>query len=395
MASGRSGVRIARLKLAHFRSYARLDLDIGAAERRPILLVGPNGAGKTNLLEALSFFAPGRGLRGARLEEVTKIGAPAPWAVHAEAIVDGVPLAIGTGLDAAQPVPGTDDEAAGPRRVVRIAGDGKAGPQALARHVTLLWLTPAMDGLFRDGAGARRRFFDRIVLTLHPDHGRHLSAFESAMRERNRLLAERGAGADPAWLGALEGRMAEQAVAIAAARRETVAHLDAATGGLATGTAFPRAVVTVKGWLEEMLAAASALETEEAYCARLAAERARDAASGRTESGPHRSDFTVLHRDKEMPAALCSSGEQKALLVGLVLAHAALVGTLGSRPPMLLLDEIAAHLDADRLAALLAHVAALESQVWMSGTDAGPFRAQGVDVRAFGVAEGRIAPLDS
>ncbi len=396
MASGRSGVRIARLKLAHFRSYSRLDLDIGVGELRPILLVGPNGAGKTNLLEALSFLAPGRGLRGARLEEVTRIGAPAPWAVHAEAIVDGLPLAVGTGLAAAPPPRAArDEEVGGPRRVVRIAGDAGAGPQALARHFSLLWLTPAMDGLFRDGAGARRRFFDRIAATLHPDHGRHLAAFESAMRERNRLLAERGAGADAAWLGALEGRMAEQAVAIAAARRETVAHLDAAIGGPGADPAFPRATVAVKGWLEEMLAAASALETEEAYCARLAAERPRDAASGRTGSGPHRSDFVVSHRDKEMPAALCSSGEQKALLIGLVLAHAALVGTLGSRPPMLLLDEVAAHLDGDRLAALLAHVAALESQVWMSGTDADLFRGRGAAVRIFGVADGRVEPLGS
>ncbi len=394
-ASGRSGVRIARLKLAHFRSYSRLDLDVGAEERRPVLLVGPNGAGKTNLLEALSFLAPGRGLRGARLEEVTKIGATAPWAVHAETVVDGLPLAVGTGLAVGPPSrAAADDEAGGPRRVVRIAGDGRAGPQALARHVPLLWLTPAMDGLFLDGAGARRRFFDRIALTLHPDHGRHLSAFESAMRERNRLLADRGTAADPAWLGALEGRMAEQAVAIAAARRETVAHLDAATGGLGADPAFPGATVAVTGWLEEMLAASSALGTEEAYCARLAAERARDAAAGRTGTGPHRSDFVVCHRDKEMPAALCSSGEQKALLIGLVLAHAELVGTLGSRPPMLLLDEVAAHLDADRLAALLSHVAALESQVWMSGTDADLFRAQGVAMRAFGVADGRVEPLD-
>lgn len=386
-----AGIHVTRLRLAQYRSYAALDLAIDAADRRPVLLLGPNGAGKTNLLEALSFLAPGRGLRGARLEEVTRVGAPTPWAVHAELLIDGEAVRVGTGLVAGPPAAaGGDEEAAGPRRTVRVHGRPEGGPQSLARYLSLLWLTPAMDSLFVEAAAARRRFLDRIVLTLHPEHGRHVTAFEQAMRERNRLLAARGCGADPAWLGALEARMAEQAVAIAAARRDTVGHLGAAA---ATGSdGFPGATITLAGWIEEQLGSASALETEDTYRARLAAERRRDAAAGRTGTGPHRSDLVVHHRDKAMPAALCSTGEQKALLVGLVLAHARLVAALGPRPPMLLLDEIAAHLDPHRLGALVALLAQLDSQVWMSGTDAGAFRAHAGRLKAFAVESGRIAP---
>lgn len=374
------GVSVARLKLSEFRNYARLDLPLDSGGG-PVVLTGPNGAGKTNLLEAVSLLAPGRGLRGAALPEIGRHGAATPWAVHARLATPDGPVELGTGLQ-------TDGDGP-PRRRVRIDGETAGSPAALGRYVKLLWLTPAMDRLFMEGGTERRRFLDRIVLTLHGDHGRQVAAFERAMRERNRLLAEYGTAADAAWLAALEGRMAEAAVAVAAARRETVAQLDACARRGAS-PAFPQAAVSVSGWLEDGLAAQSALDVEDSYRDALRAQRPRDAAAGRSLVGPHRSDLEVLHLGKAMPAAQCSTGEQKALLIALVLAHADLTLAVTGGAPALLLDEIVAHLDAERRLALFDALAPLGGQSWLTGTDPALFAGLADRAQAFHIEDGRV-----
>ncbi len=385
---------ILRLKLANFRSWPALTLDLPGGSARPVVFIGLNGAGKTNLLEAVSCLAPGRGLRGAALGEMTRIGSTAPWAVHARLMSDEVEVEIGTGL-----APGSlatedcTDEASGGRRLVRI-DKTVSSPAALAERLAVLWLTPVMDRLFVEAASARRRYLDRIVLTFHGDHGRQVTDYERAMRERNRLLAERGANADAAWLSALEARMAEHAVAIAAARCETVQRLDACLAESPAGP-FPRARLAVDGWVEDHLAMMSALEAEDAFRDHLGRQRGRDAAAGRTIDGAHRSDLLVEHSEKAMPAHLCSTGEQKGLLVGITLAHARLVAGQTGRTPILLLDEIAAHLDHDRRIALFERILALGGQTFMTGTDRSSFGdlAQAGDI--FHVADGavRACPL--
>lgn len=390
-AVGSPRLDILRLTLSDFRSYACLRLDLDASGPPMIVLAGPNGAGKTNLLEALSFMTPGRGLRGARLDEAARIGAGGGWAVHARLATLDRTVEIGTGL-----VTETEAENGAPasqRRRVRIDGESASGPAALGRHVAMLWLTPAMDRLFTDAASGRRRFFDRMVLAMQGEHGRQLAGFERAMRERNRLLVERGAGADPAWLGALEARMAEHGVAIAAARREAAQRLDRRAAAEPAGP-FPRPRVAVEGALESALERASALETEETYRERLAQMRARDAAAGRTLEGPHRSDLAVYHAAGGMPAHLCSTGEQKGLLVALVLAQAALSAERAGRAPVLLFDEVAAHLDADRRAALLGRLQALGCQAWLTGTEAALFAPLNGAAQAFSVADSALTPME-
>jgi len=387
-AAATPGLHIARLTLNDFRSYPALRLELEESGPSPVILVGSNGAGKTNVIEAVSYLAPGRGLRGARLDEVTRFGAARGWAVHARLTVGGRSIEIGTGL--ASTASGDDGgEGAQQRRVVRIDGEAASGPAALGRVVAMLWLTPAMDRLFTEAASGRRRFLDRIALALYGDHGRQVAGFERAMRERNRLLGERGAGADPAWLAALENRMAEHAVAAAAARREAVARLDRRSLE-EPESPFPRARIAVRGWLEEMLASASALEAEDAYRARLAAMRREDAAAGRTLEGPHRSDLAVWHGESEMPAHLCSTGEQKGLLIALVLAHAGLTAERAGVAPILLLDEIAAHLDEERRSALFDRLTGLNCQAWLTGTEPGFFSALAGRAAAFSVSEGTL-----
>jgi len=380
-AAATPGLHVARLSLSQFRCYAGLRLELAEAGSAPVVLVGANGAGKTNVLEALSYLAPGRGLRGARLDEVTRFGAEGGWAVHARVMLDGRVTEIGTGLTAGQN--------GNQRRVVRIDGETVSGPAALGRGMAMLWLTPAMDRLFTEGAGGRRRFLDRIVVALYGDHGRQVAGFERAMRERNRLLGERGAGGDPGWLAALENRMAEHAVAVAAARREAVSRLDRRSLD-EPASPFPRPRVAVSGWLEDMLAGASALEVEDAYRERLAAMRGEDAAAGRTLEGPHRSDMAVRHGESDMPAHLCSTGEQKGLLVALILAHAGLIADQAGMAPILLLDEIAAHLDETRRAALFTRLIDLNGQAWLTGTEPGLFSALSGHAAAFSVSEGAV-----
>ncbi|USI74217.1 DNA replication/repair protein RecF [Sphingomonas morindae] len=353
---------VARLTLTDFRSYPLLQLAVPPGF---VVLTGENGAGKTNILEAVSLLAPGRGLRGAALAEMARSDGPGGFAVAAR-LTDATE--IGTGTLAAAPE----------RRQVRINA-AAAAATALSERLSVLWLTPAMDRLFSDSAGGRRRFLDRLVLALEPGHGHHAARYEAAMRARNKLLAE-PEGADPAWLRALEAGMAEHGEALAGARARVVAALTERLAAAPEGP-FARAALALEGWRGGDLAA------------ELRAGRARDAAAGRTLAGPHRSDLAVTHIGKGQPAARCSTGEQKALLIGLVLAHAGLVAERLGRPPLLLLDEVAAHLDPGRRAALFERLAAMGGQVWMTGTEPALFAELPGATARLAVADGRVAAL--
>jgi DNA replication and repair protein RecF len=369
---------VRQLRLTDFRNYRQLRLDCGV---EPMVLVGANGAGKTNLLEALSFLAPGRGLRRARLDEVTRRPDGAIWAVAATLDTPEGRLAVGTGLDAAR-------DGALPRRTVRIDGRTAASQTALGQHVAAVWLTPQLDRLFLDGPGERRRFLDRLVTALHPGHAGAVAAYDNALRQRARLLAERGSAGDPHWLVALEDTMARHGVALAANRADTVQRLDAAAR-LGVGP-FPRAALAMAGEVDGWIAELAALDAEDRLRAALCGSRLRDAESGTTSVGPHRSDLAVRHLDLDLPAADGSTGQQKALLVSIALAHARLVTLSRGRPPLLLLDEIAAHLDAERRAALFEEVVALGVQSWMSGTDAELFRPLAGRAQVLRVADGAV-----
>lgn len=367
-----SSIKLAvlRLTLTDFRSYPALRFETDA---RPVVLTGPNGAGKTNILEALSFLSPGRGLRRARLSDVARRdSAPeAPWAVAALVQRGPERIEIGTGRDA-----GSE------RRRVRIEGDEAKGQQALAEIVGTNWLTPAMDRLFLEGAAGRRRFFDRLVLGFDPGHAGRSAAYEHAMRERTRLL--RAGGADPAWLDALEATMAAKGTAIAAARSDVAARLDAACSqGIGP---FPGAGIGIEGRLESWVAEGG--ETEQRFRALLREARRRDEAAGAATEGPHRSDLKVRHLPKDMPAEMCSTGEQKAVLIAIILAQARARQAETGRPPILLLDEVAAHLDGERRAALFDELCALDAQSWLTGTDEALFAAFGDRAQAFQVAGG-------
>lgn len=350
---------LSRLVLTDFRNHADLTLVTGQGF---VVLTGDNGAGKTNILEAVSLLAPGRGLRRAPLGEMARQGGPGGFGVAAT--LDG-DTAVATG---AQP-PAIE------RRVVRVNG-AMAAATALAEWLTVLWLTPAMDRLFAAAASERRRFLDRLTLALAPGHAVHSNRYEAAMRARNRLLAE-DAPADPEWLRALEAQMAEHGAAIDAARRDTVAALAARLADAPEGP-FARAGLMLDGWSDQA----------GTFAADLANGRGRDRAAGRTLVGPHRSDLAVTHLGKGQPAALCSTGEQKALLLGLILAHADLVTERTGRAPLLLLDEVAAHLDPLRRAALFDRLAG-KGQVWMTGTEPALFDA--IDDQATRFAVGAAA----
>jgi DNA replication and repair protein RecF len=372
---------VRQLRLTDFRNYRQLRLDCGV---EPVVLVGPNGAGKTNLLEALSFLAPGRGLRRARLDEVTRRPDATAWAVAATLDTPEGRLAVGTGLEPAR----SDGSLA--RRVVRIDGRPVASQTALGQYIAAVWLTPQLDRLFLDGPGERRRFLDRLVTALHPEHAGDVAAYENALRQRGRLLADRSQGGnrDPHWLTALEDTMARHGVALAANRADTVQRLDAAAR-LGVGP-FPRASLAMAGGVDGWIATMAALDAEDRLRAELAASRLRDGESGTTSTGPHRSDLAVRHLDLDMPAAEGSTGQQKALLVSIALAHARLVTLSRGRPPLLLLDEIAAHLDAERRAALFEEVVALGVQSWMTGTDAELFKPLADRAQILRVADGAV-----
>lgn len=385
-----AGARFRRLALADFRSYGRADI---AFDGRPVVISGANGAGKTNLLEALSLIGPGRGLRLARLDELPRIGGPGGWAVSAR-LEDGEDeRRLGVGASVSAP----------DRRLCRIDESSVSGPSAFAEHVRFLWLTPAQDRLFMEGPGERRRFLDRMTLAHDPAHGGAANDYELAMRQRQKLLDTRSR--DEAWLSALELQMAAAGVALAAARRETAGALAAAevaeAGEAGDGEgAFPAADIGLEGLLETALDHAPAAEVEEDFAERLRKGRRADAEAGRALIGPHRSDLMVVHRGTGRPARLASTGEQKALLVGLVLANAralALRSRFRAGPPaplVLLLDEIAAHLDAPRRAALFDILDRLGFQAFMTGTDHSLFSAWGRRAQGFSVTDGRISEAD-
>jgi DNA replication and repair protein RecF len=374
--------RLRRLTLANFRSYRAAAV---AVESDLVLLVGPNGAGKTNLIEAISFLAPGRGLRRATLDEVAFGEGDGSWAVAAE--VDGMLglASLGTGID---PPQGDDGKAA---RKCRVDREVVASAAAFADHLRIVWLTPAMDALFAGPASERRRFLDRLVLTIDSEHASRVAALERSLRSRNRLLEE--ARPDPHWLDALEHETAEIAVAVAAGRAETVRRLAAELSRAKDLTSpFPWAAIALDGLLETRLAERPAIEIEDDYRAALKRNRPRDAAAGRTLEGPHLTDLRVVHGPKGIEAAETSTGEQKALLLRLVLAHAGLVAAMGGYLPVLLLDEVAAHLDPMRRAALFAELESLGGQVWMTGADPAAFAEVSFKAQRLDISLGRIAP---
>ena len=362
-------VWVERLTLTDFRNHARLSQTFDA---RPVVLTGPNGAGKTNLIEAISLLAPGQGLRRAPYPEIARRGADA-WAVAARVHTPIGPVDIGTGLTGAS----TASNRTG--RTVRIDGEPQSGSGVLADYVEMVWLTPAMDGLFTGAGGDRRRFLDRMILCFDPGYRTRVNHFERAMAQRNRLLEE--GVRENARLEGLEIVMAETGVAMAAARAQTVAALATmieARRDRATASAFPWAKLELEGALEAALAERPAVEVEDAYARTLANVRERDRGAGRALDGPHRSDLVVGHGPKDAPARQCSTGEQKALLVGLILAHAELMAERRQgAAPILLLDEIAAHLDAARRAALFDEIVTIGTQAWMTGTDSEAFSALG------------------
>ena len=361
-------MHVSRLALTDFRSYADAVIEAGPGF---VVLVGENGAGKTNVLEAVSLLAPGRGLRRAALSDVARQDGPGGFAVAARLTTTGGPVDIGTGTTAAHP----------DRRQLRING-AAAALTSLGEWLTVLWLTPAMDRLFTAPASERRRFLDRLTLALEPAHASHSARYEAAMRARNKLLADPDS-ADPAWLNALEAGMAEHGAAMAEARARTVTALSERLASQPEG-AFARAQVALEGWLP------APADTGTAFARELKGSRGRDAATGRALAGPHRTDLAVLHDAKNQPAGLCSTGEQKALLIGLVLAHADLAAERRGSRPILLLDEVAAHLDPRRRAALFDRLAEAGGQVWMTGTEPGLFEGLAEGATRLQVADGRV-----
>ena len=376
-------VAIRRLVLADFRSYRALDLAVAA---RTVVVTGENGSGKTNLLEAISLFAQGRGLRRAELGSCAHVGGSGGFAVSAELETGAGRRQFGTGLE-----PARDGTPA--LRRYRVDREPVGSARAFSDGLRIVWLTPAMDGLFTGAPGDRRRFLDRLVLAVDAEHGTRVAALERALRQRNRVL-EDGAGADRAWLDAIEREVAELAVAVAAARSDTVARLALLIGERPDpASPFPWAAVAIEGPIEALCASHPALEAEDRYRGMLRDNRARDAAAGRTLIGPQASDLAVRHGPKAIEAALCSTGEQKALLVGLVLAHARLVAAISGLAPIVLLDEIAAHFDATRRLALFEALGDLASQVWMTGADAGVFAPLAGRAQVLRVEPGTVTPV--
>ncbi|TYC51884.1 DNA replication/repair protein RecF [Rhodobacterales bacterium] len=350
---------LTRLSMTHFRNYASLTLPLSAAM---VAFVGPNGAGKTNILEAISFLTAGRGLRRAALADIARKDGDGSWSVAATILMDELETKIGTGLAA-----GTTG------RRVRIDGEDVRGSESLLEYMRVLWLVPSMDGLFTGPGSDRRRFLDRLTLAIDPAHGRRVGDFETALRQRNRLLDQ---GGSDAYLSALEQQVAELGTAVSLARGETVNLLSRMIAAQADqNLPFPHATVALEGAFEAETVGLGASDREDLYRRMLQEGRARDRAAGRTLNGPHLSDLKVWHAAKSMPAAQSSTGEQKALLIGLILAHAELTAKVSGMTPVLLLDEVAAHLDPNRRAALFSKLETLGGQVFMTGTDAALFDA--------------------
>lgn len=364
---------LSRLRLTAFRNYTALALDL---DQRHVVLTGPNGAGKTNLLEAISVLSPGRGLRGATFDVLQSQGSDQPWAVAATVETADGPADIGTG---ASPEGG---------RRVRINGANARSIEAMSDYLRVLWLTPAMDGLFSGPASDRRRFLDRLVTTLIPSHSSSVGDYDKAMRQRNRLLED---GGDAGWLTAIEAQLAELGASIHLARTDSLTHLQALIGQSLDDQSFPAAHLALTPLFENANEPASSAELEAALAHAWATSRGVDRAAGRTISGPHRVDLEVTYAQKGMPAALGSTGEQKALLIGLILAHARLVKLRTAITPFLLLDEIAAHLDPDRRRALFLALDGLGTQCFLTGTDRVLFEALGERAQMLMVRDGRVS----
>ncbi|MCA0000644.1 MULTISPECIES: DNA replication/repair protein RecF [unclassified Mesorhizobium] len=372
---------ISKLTLTNFRNYAALSVEL---EPGAVVFSGDNGAGKTNLLEAISLLTPGRGLRRAPYADVAREGGDGGFALHARLDGPDGQVEIGTGISSG------DSLGEGGRRV-RINGATARSAEDMLEWLRVVWLTPSMDALFTGPAADRRRFLDRLVLAIDPGHGQRALDYEKAMRGRNRLLTE--GSRDLSWFEAIETQMAETGVAIAAARAEMVRLLAAMIDRLPDSGPFPQADIGLSGDLEAEIATMPAVDVEERFRRTLAGGRDRDRAAGRTLEGPHRSDLVVRHRPKAMPAALCSTGEQKALLVGIVLSHARLTGEMSGLTPILLLDEIAAHLDGGRRAALFSILEELNCQAFMTGTDAALFSSLAGRAQFLIVDHGTVAPM--
>ena len=374
---------VRRLTLTNFRNYRAAALEAGASA---VVLYGPNGAGKTNLIEAISFLAPGRGLRRATLDEVAFREGDGSWAVAAE-VEGALGLAtLGTGVERAA------EEGAALTRSCRIDREPVGSAAAFADHLRVVWLVPAMDSLFVGAPSERRRFLDRLAAAVDAEHASRVNALERALRSRNRLLEE--PRPDPHWLDAVEHETAELAVAVAGLRVETVRRLEGVLASRAE-SAFPPAAIALDGWMEQLLSNHPALEVEERYRTVLRDNRARDAAAGRTLDGPHLTDLSVSYVRKDIPAADASTGEQKALLIGLVLAHARLLAEMTALAPILLLDEVVAHLDPARRAALAVELVELGAQAWLTGADPTLFNEIGGDAAMIEVGAGRLEPRTS
>lgn len=372
--------RIHRLTLTHFRNYRAASLE---TRGDVVVLVGPNGAGKTNCIEAISFLSPGRGLRRATLEDVADNQGDGSWAVSAE-VEGALGLAtLGTGIDA----PGGEASVTGRR--CRIDREPVTSATAFGDHLRMVWLTPSMDGLFLGPASERRRFFDRLVLAIDSEHSARVSALDRSLRSRNRLLEVRNY--DDHWCDAIERETAELAVAVAAMRGQTATKLAAMLRARGETSAFPSAQIMLDGWIENALMSEPATSVEDRYREILRSGRARDAIAGRTLDGPHLTDLQVIYAPKAMPARDASTGEQKALLIGLVLAHASLVAEMTGITPLLLLDEVVAHLDPGRRTALFDELSRLGAQVWMTGADPAAFAGIGRSGEIFAVDSGQIA----
>jgi DNA replication and repair protein RecF len=373
-----TAARILRLRLTNFRNYHAASLECGT--ENTIVLVGPNGAGKTNLIEAISLLAPGRGLRRATLDEVAFSEGDGSWAVAAE--VEGMLglATLGTGIE--RPT----DDAATTSRKCRIDREPVTSAAAFADHLRVVWLVPAMDSLFAGAPSERRRFLDRLALAVDAEHGSRVNALDRSLRSRNRLLEE--PRPDQHWLDAVEHETAELAVAVAGQRVETVQRL---AGELASReqTAFPPAEIALDGWMEQLIPNHPAAEIEHRYRTVLRDNRPRDAAAGRTLDGPHLTDLKIVYAAKNIAAADASTGEQKALLIGLVLAHARLIAAMTGFAPVLLLDEVVAHLDPGRRAALHAELGELGAQAWLTGADPVLFAEIAATAAVFDVVAGR------
>ena len=372
-----TNLSISSLSLSHFRNYHDARIEISS---KPVVITGSNGSGKTTILEAVSLLAPGRGLRRAKLSDIGNVRSQQPWAVAAKAAGQHGEVQIGTGLD-----PEQED-----RRIVKIDGKLVRGQGELSNHLVMFWLTPQLEQLFQEGTSAERKFMDRLVYGFDPSHATRMNAYEQAMRDRNRLLQEHRR--DNHWLDALEQTMAEHAASIAASRLEALAEINHAMT-LATHS-FPRSHLAVTGWLEDQLMRGEpAVMAEEGFRRALAENRAVDAAAGRALLGVHRSEFQVLHLGKQMPAAQCSTGEQKAVMLSIVLAQTRSIMRLKGQVPILLLDEMIAHLDATRRLELFEEICQTQAQVWMTGTDADLFADLGNKAQAFRIEEGKVFSL--